>query len=1802
MSTDAIAVIGLSVRAPDAGDADEFWRNLLAGRNSIHRLSEEQLLAAGEDPALIKDPHYIAARPLLDDVGGFDHTYFGISPRESELRNPQHRLFLELCSTALQHAGYEPSRYDGEIGVYGGCASDTYVDDHIRADPELLAQVGDMVALVSNNIDYLATYTSYRLGLDGPSLNVRTACSTSLVATHLACQALRLGDCDIALAGGVEIETPYGRGYRHVAGGIDSADGYCRPLDSEASGTVFGSGGGVVVLKRLADALADGDPVHAVIRGSAVNNDGAARPGFTAPSSEGQSRVIAEALAVAGVAPDTVSYVELHGTGTQMGDPVEVHGLHQAMLAVADSELRTGSCAIGSVKSNLGHLGPASGIVGLIKTVLALHHESIPPTINVRTPNPQLRLEETPFEVADTVLPWPRTAGAPRRAGVSSFGFGGTNAHVVLEEAPSPAPQPERPERTELLVWSGTDREAAGAVRARLATSLAALPDGAAADVALTAQTGRRALPVRAALTFTRPAEAARLLADPDTAPTALSDGTPRRPVFALPGQGSQHPRAAAGLAAELPDFDTRVRECLGMFSDALGTDLIRMWQEESDPAAVARTVHAQPLLFSVEFALARSLGVLGVEPAALVGHSVGEVVAATLAGVLPLADAVRFVARRAELMQGMPPGRMLAVAAGEDVVRELLVPGVAVSAVNGPGQVVVGGPAESVAAFREILAGRGVQGRLLSTSHAFHTPMMAPAVAELTDLLAGCALRAPEIPVLSAATGRPLTDAQATSPRFWAEQLVQPVLFGHALDTLAGEEPARILEVGPGQALSSLIRRHPGLRDAGHRAVGCLPRPADAADGDRTAFLTALAHAWCDGADVEWEALPRPKDAHRVVLPGYPYRRREFWLPYAAGGRPAAAPSAAGDAREDARDVVPEQAPREAVPEEPAREAPAPGRPVLALPGWRPDRHVPAAARRTPGSRGHALVLTPEEPDAARELLTAVQLAGYRAVPVAEGDTYEAADYRGTLRRGHPEDVTAYLDHLAQHSVDVRLLVHGRAFAEPHPDTSGPAGGTSRTALDASLWSLVELFQAAAGRRDQDNRPLPLAVLTRSAVDVTGGEPLSPARAAACALARSAALETGAGQVRLIDVGHVPAAVLATELAAPATADAAVALRGARRWLPDRTEYPADGPVGTLLEERGVYLVTGGLGALGLAVARALAHTGLRPRLALLGRGADRPERRERIASTVAALEAAGAEVTLHAADVCDAAAMRGVFDALRARYGAVHGVLHTAGVAGGGLLRTRSRADMEAVLAAKVTGTLVLRELVATTPGVRFLTLFSSRAALNGLLGSADYAAANAFMDAVAIGTPPGAPVTVSVNWPAWHGIGMAGTTPDHPAPDGGTHWRTVVAPDDWLVAEHRLQGRALLPGAAYFDLLVRAVREAGGADDLDPVVIEDLMLSEPLFVAEPTDLTVTLTETAEGAWQATVLAATGGAAPTTHARARVRVDRALTADRPGTDPATLGAGWPAVTPGAPEGATTEFVFGERFGCVRAAHRETEVTVGRLELAAEHLADLDTHPVHPVLLDRSLALNLPAGDFVPFTCRRAVVYGELPGRLTARMVRRPERAGRSTVDAELYDDLGRAVVVVSGYTKIALTGETPAPAVRGVPSPEEPPIGLTSGITLDEGIDALMRLLTEHVPAQVAVVPAEEWTPVAPDDRGAPVEEAHGIRATAPEAVVVRPESPVEAEPAPRPPAPEPDDAVSAVVRLLGETLGAGEIKPDDDFFALGGDSLTAVQLASRLQDRFGVAVSVADLFDAPTPAALAEVVVTRRQEAGA
>ncbi|WP_200260305.1 beta-ketoacyl synthase N-terminal-like domain-containing protein [Streptomyces sp. HSG2] len=649
--SDPIAVIGMAARLPDAANLNEFWSNLVAGRNSIHRLSEEQLLTAGATREDIQKAGYVRARPLLDDVWGIDRRYFGMSERECVVRNPQHRLLLELCSSALQNAGYVPG-YGGVIGLYAGCASDRYAEDHLRADPELFSLVGETGISLANNPDYLTSFVSYRLGLTGPSIPVRTACSSSLVAVHMAGQALRAGECDIALAGGVEIEMPYGLGYRHIRGGVESPDGVCRPLDAGAGGTVFGSGGGVVVLKRLDEALSDEDTVWGLIRGSAVNNDGSERATFTSPSVEGQRRVIAEALAVAGVDPVDLSYVELHGTATQVGDPVEVQGLNDALCAVADGELPTESCVIGSVKSNIGHLGPAAGVAGLIKTVLAMTHELIPPTANFRSPNPLLELEKTPFRVADRLLTWPRTDADPRLAGVSSFGFGGTNAHVVLEEGPlSRTPRSNRPgaqvtgesAEPELLVWSGYDDRDEAGIRQRLAAVLDG-PTHRLADIAFTMQVGRDPLPVRAALRCRNSKHAASTLADPAADLTARSDGTIRPVVFVFPDatkaedgvtEWSRH------IADRHNGFAAYMGQCIDLFSKELDLDLAEAWRRE--PAPSRRLVkQLAALQFSAEYALGQMFTDLGVQPAATMGHGAGTLVAATVFGALSLQDAVR--------------------------------------------------------------------------------------------------------------------------------------------------------------------------------------------------------------------------------------------------------------------------------------------------------------------------------------------------------------------------------------------------------------------------------------------------------------------------------------------------------------------------------------------------------------------------------------------------------------------------------------------------------------------------------------------------------------------------------------------------------------------------------------------------------------------------------------------------------------------------------------------------------------------------------------------------------------------------------------------------------------------------------------------------------------------------------------------------------------------------------------------------------------------------------------------------------
>ncbi len=780
----AVAVVGMAGRFPGAPDVETLWRNLCGGVESIRRFSREEAAAAGVPAERLDDPAWVRAGGVLDDPARFDAALFGISPREAEVTDPQHRLQLETAWAALEDAGRGPGTTEGRVAVFAGAGQPLYLLHHVHPRLGRAGDFAEAYALaLGNDKDFLATRISYRLNLTGPSLAVGTACSTSLVAVCLAASALAVGDCDLALAGGVALRLPQEAGYPYQEDGILSPDGHCRPFDAAARGTVPGSGAGMVVLKRLEDALADGDPVRAVLRGWATNNDGGGKAGYTAPRVEGQEEVIREALALAGVAPATVGYVEAHGTATPLGDPIEVAALRRAFAAEAAGGGGP-TCALGSIKGNLGHLDAAAGVAGLIKAVLAVERGVIPPSLHFAAPNPRLGLEGSPFAVAAERREW-RPEGRPRRAGVSSFGIGGTNAHVVLEEPPA---LPERPAAAgpHLLLVSAATEEALEASCRRLAERLEAAPELDLDDAAHTLQAGRRPLALCRAVVAAGHAEAAALLRGEGPGfrvdgRAAAHDAAARHSVaFLFPGQGAQHPGMGAGLYARQPVFRRAVDRCAELLAPHLaghpGVDLA--WAlpprrpapgEEAEAAArLADTALAQPALFAVCWALAELWESWGVTAEAMLGHSIGEYVAACRAGVFSLEDALAVVAARGLLMADLPRGAMLAVPLSEEELAARLAavsPELAVAAVNAPRLCVASGPAAAIDELAARLAADGVEARRLHTSHAFHSPLVAAAVEPFRQRVAGVALAPPQRPFLSNLTGTWIPPEDAPHP-----------------------------------------------------------------------------------------------------------------------------------------------------------------------------------------------------------------------------------------------------------------------------------------------------------------------------------------------------------------------------------------------------------------------------------------------------------------------------------------------------------------------------------------------------------------------------------------------------------------------------------------------------------------------------------------------------------------------------------------------------------------------------------------------------------------------------------------------------------------------------------------------------------------------------------------------------------------------------------------------------------------------------------------------------------------------------
>ena len=879
----AIAIVGMAGKFPGADSVSAFWRNLRRGEESIVTLSEDDLFAAGVGDQALANPAYVRRAALLEGIDEFDAEFFGFTPQGARMMDPQHRLFLQCAWHALEDAGYDPGQFDGSIGVYGTSSASGYLLHNLMShhDPHRIIGQGatfDMINLsLQNDKDYLATRVSHQFNLRGPALSVQTACSSSLVAVHLACQSILSGECDMALAGAASIRVPHRVGYWHEPGSMVSASGHCRPFDVRADGTIFGSGVAIVVLKPLQTAIDDGDRIHAVIRGSAINNDGSTKMNYAAPNAAGQADVIAEAHAVAEIDAATVSYVETHGTGTPLGDPIEIEGLRQAFDL--STETRHGPCVIGSVKSNIGHLEVASGIAGLIKTILCLEHKALPGTLHYTSPNPELHLDRGPFVVRTEYGPWEWDGN--RRAGVSSFGVGGTNAHIVLEEAPAVSTA-EIQTAPQVLLLSARTAEALQHSRSALAAELSDPADKLnLSDVASTLAS-RRKENIRMAAVVSDPQDAAAVLCAPEHDNVIVAESASSSELNAasvalvFPGQGAQHNAMSRGLYESEPVFTEQFDRCAAGFDEELGIDL-RGEVFEGTGRDLERTDRAQPALFAVEYALAKLLESYGVRPAAVAGHSIGEYVAATIAGVFDLPTAIKAVSARARLMQAAPGGVMVAVALSPDEISQYLAPDVDIATVNDPGSCVIAGTADNIRKFQDRLSQQGVVARRVRTSHAFHSRLMDAVLPEFTAVLSRLTLREPQIPLLSNVTGSWMSAGEATDPGAWANQIRRTVRFSDELDVLL-DDPSRVLvEVGPGGTLTGSAMRHPRW-SSGHRAVRVMRHQAQNR-GDHDTFLLALGQLWSAGVDVDWAPRSCARRPSRVSLPGYSFERQRHWV-----------------------------------------------------------------------------------------------------------------------------------------------------------------------------------------------------------------------------------------------------------------------------------------------------------------------------------------------------------------------------------------------------------------------------------------------------------------------------------------------------------------------------------------------------------------------------------------------------------------------------------------------------------------------------------------------------------------------------------------------------------------------------------------------------------------------------------------------------------------------------------------------------------------------------------------------------------
>ncbi|MEM9074326.1 MAG: SDR family NAD(P)-dependent oxidoreductase, partial [Myxococcota bacterium] len=1751
------------------------------------------------------------------------------SPKECAILDPQHRHFLECCWEALEDAGHTPEKIDAPVGIFGGCGMGSYFYFNLCSNPDLVDSVGlFLLRHTGNDKDFLVTRASHVLDLRGPAVNVQTACSTSLVAVHYAVQSLLSQECDFALAGGVTIEIPHRHGYFYEEGEVLSPDGHCHAFDHRGQGTVFGSGAGIVVLRRLEDAIADRDHIYAVIRGSSVNNDGASKAGYLAPSVDGQASCIVEAHGLADVDARSIGYVECHGTGTYLGDPIELSALTEAFRQSTDE---TQFCRIGSVKTNIGHLDTAAGVASLIKASLVLEREQIPPSLNFEKPNPTIDFAGSPFIVNDVLTPWPR-ASAPRRAGIQSLGVGGTNAHVIIQEAPLRSATTKGRER-QLLLVSGKNRKGLDGNAAALAEHLDATEQDLA-DIAWTLRVGRKEMERRRVVVGHSAEEAAVRLRGEEPrrvfSHSALDDPSV---YFLFPGGGSQYVGMARGLYDEEPVF----REVMDQAFAYLETkDLdfdLRALLFGDDADVLHAPVRQLPAIFAVSVAMAKLLESWGIEANAMLGHSMGEYVAACLAGVFTFEEALGLVLLRGQLIAELDEGAMSAVPLSAGELKPRLSPGVELASANAPGLSVISGPVAAVEAFEARLLEDGIEARRVPIDRAGHSAMFDPILPRFRAYLESIPFRTPTRRFVSSRTGTWIKPNEAMSPEYWVQHFRHTVEFSKALETLAAEGPGVFLEVGPGKSLGSFAKGHTFVDN---QSVLPTVRHRDEEVHDGVFFLEVLGRLWALGADVPLDRLWEGETRNRVRLPTYAFQRQHYFIERQTTQGARSGPERYEDVSEF---------------------------------GWAPSWQ-PKAVAADLGDAESWLVFM-DDAGVGQRVVRRLRKSGQSVIRVYPGDTFAKRsddEYVLSPERGREGYDLLVRELLKIGRVPSRVLHLWLTTAD---ESFRPGSSFFHRNQERGFYSLLFLFQAFA----DENVPRPMhATVVGNGMFALEEESLAyPEKATVLGPALVGPREFPGLTVSCLDIdlpsassklfgGRLAMALvdpfagkksvsqrldaLADEVAAEASAkgaSAVAALRGGKRYERSYVQTPLARGDEPSVRDGGVYLITGGLGGLGLVAAEELARR-CRAKLVLVGRS-ELPVREawdawvdekgeddatSRKIASIRELEGLGAEVLALSADVTNLEQMRAVAEDARARFGRVEGVFHTAGLVKDALMQVKSLPDVEEVFAPKIHGTLVLHELFADA---EFLLLYSSTSTAIAPAGQVDYVAANAFMDAFAEAHPK----VRAVQWGIWNQVGMAAEAfeaTDRSAPpealppttrplfdgrrrdaQGRLHLFGHHGPKThWIYDEHRVKdasagdprGFALIPGTGYLELAAQALSELG---EPGAFTVRDLYFLRPLQIDDDETREVRVKMRRSDAGYAMEIRSAcrveGRPAWQLHAQASLDLSGSLTAPR--HDLAELQKRTTAKVErgdGIRSPQEKHLSFGGRWRVLQEARYGEGEALAELRLPESAKSDLESWLLHPALMDLATgyAMDLIEGYaadhvWVPVSYEAVRVFGPLPQQVYSWVRNAADNskdAEFALFDVDIMDAEGNVVVEVRrfairrierGFAKPASPTQSDAELeadLRGEDrnlSPAEQRLkrNLERGIVPSEGADALMRVLSSS--RRRVVVTSLDLAGLQEDAGRVATESGQGAKFSRPDLDSEY----LEAR----------DDVERALVGFWEELLGVENVGVQDSFFDLGGHSLIAVRLFAMVKKAFQVEFPISVLFEAPTIEACAALI---------